>query len=243
MVAPTPYLATATQLVAAIESAGSDFRLAEIARGTVTGTLAARRGRPVVHRGPAHLRPTHGRRLGARGDEVARARRRHGGRDRRGGARREEGLGVFVVPGDAVAATPVPVIDPTMPLASVRLDDVRGRGRARARRAGRPVGRRRRRPGAAGGDDGAVAVDRGDLPGDLRDDARSTRRTVSSSAGRSARSRPLKHRLADCYLAVERAAALAYFAALTIAEDDDRRGRGRGHGQGGGRRLPAPRRP
>ena len=33
----------------------------------------------------------------------------------------------------------------------------------------------------------------------------------------------LKHRLADCYLAVERASALSYFAALTIAEDDPRR--------------------
>ena len=33
----------------------------------------------------------------------------------------------------------------------------------------------------------------------------------------------LKHRLADCYLAVERASALGYFAALTIAEDDPRR--------------------
>jgi alkylation response protein AidB-like acyl-CoA dehydrogenase len=33
----------------------------------------------------------------------------------------------------------------------------------------------------------------------------------------------LKHRLADCYLAVERAAALGWFAALTIAEDDPRR--------------------
>jgi alkylation response protein AidB-like acyl-CoA dehydrogenase len=33
----------------------------------------------------------------------------------------------------------------------------------------------------------------------------------------------LKHRLADCYLGVERAAALGYFAALTIAEDDERR--------------------
>jgi alkylation response protein AidB-like acyl-CoA dehydrogenase len=33
----------------------------------------------------------------------------------------------------------------------------------------------------------------------------------------------LKHRLADLFLAVERAASLAYFAALTIAEDDDRR--------------------
>ncbi|MDQ2754865.1 MAG: acyl-CoA dehydrogenase, partial [Actinomycetota bacterium] len=33
----------------------------------------------------------------------------------------------------------------------------------------------------------------------------------------------LKHRLVDMYLAVERASALASFAALTIAEDDDRR--------------------
>jgi alkylation response protein AidB-like acyl-CoA dehydrogenase len=33
----------------------------------------------------------------------------------------------------------------------------------------------------------------------------------------------LKHRLADMYLAVERAASLCWFAALTIAEDDPRR--------------------
>src|SRR3712207_6733984 len=33
----------------------------------------------------------------------------------------------------------------------------------------------------------------------------------------------LKHRLADMYIALERASALAWFAALTIAEDDDRR--------------------
>ena len=32
-----------------------------------------------------------------------------------------------------------------------------------------------------------------------------------------------KHRLADMYLAVERANAVGYFAALTIAEDDERR--------------------
>jgi alkylation response protein AidB-like acyl-CoA dehydrogenase len=33
----------------------------------------------------------------------------------------------------------------------------------------------------------------------------------------------LKHRLADCFLAVERAGALAWFATLTVAEDDPRR--------------------
>jgi len=34
----------------------------------------------------------------------------------------------------------------------------------------------------------------------------------------------LKHRLADLYLAVERATAVGYFAALTLAEEDERRG-------------------
>src|SRR5205807_9500406 len=34
----------------------------------------------------------------------------------------------------------------------------------------------------------------------------------------------IKHRLADMYLSVERATALVYFAALTVAEDDPRRG-------------------
>ena len=33
----------------------------------------------------------------------------------------------------------------------------------------------------------------------------------------------VKHRLADCFLAVERAGALGWFAALTVAEDDPRR--------------------
>ena len=33
----------------------------------------------------------------------------------------------------------------------------------------------------------------------------------------------IKHRLADAFLAVERASALAYFATLTVAEDDPRR--------------------
>ena len=33
----------------------------------------------------------------------------------------------------------------------------------------------------------------------------------------------LKHRFADAYLSVERAASLSYFASLTVAEDDERR--------------------
>jgi alkylation response protein AidB-like acyl-CoA dehydrogenase len=54
-------------------------------------------------------------------------------------------------------------------------------------------------------------------------------RTVEYAMVREQYGRPigsfqaLKHRLADMYLAVERATALCYFAALTIAEEDPRR--------------------
>jgi alkylation response protein AidB-like acyl-CoA dehydrogenase len=54
-------------------------------------------------------------------------------------------------------------------------------------------------------------------------------RTVEYAKVREQYGRPigsfqaLKHRLADMYLAVERATSLCYFAALTIAEEDPRR--------------------
>jgi alkylation response protein AidB-like acyl-CoA dehydrogenase len=133
-----------------------------------------------------------------------------------------DGLGLFLVPAAAVKAQPIPVIDPTMPLATVSLD------------------------GVVVGDDG-VLVEPGD-PTAARAIERAMQEAVTAMAlsttatcrhifemtlqyakDREQFGRPigsfqaLKHRLADLYLAVERAASLAYFAALTIAEDDDRR--------------------
>src|ERR687893_229149 len=40
LAAPSPYLSTATQLVPALHEAGTTFLLAEVASGTVTGSLA-----------------------------------------------------------------------------------------------------------------------------------------------------------------------------------------------------------
>jgi alkylation response protein AidB-like acyl-CoA dehydrogenase len=132
------------------------------------------------------------------------------------------GLGVLLVPGAAVRATAVDVIDPTMPVATVVLDGVVV-------------------------DDAAVLVEPGDDRAPMVID-RALQHAVAALAvsttatcrhifeitlqyakDREQFGRPigsfqaLKHRLADLYLAVERSASLAYFAILTIAEDDGRR--------------------
>jgi alkylation response protein AidB-like acyl-CoA dehydrogenase len=121
-----------------------------------------------------------------------------------------------------VDAAPRTVIDPTLPIATVTL-------------AGVEVG------------DDAVLLEPGD-PAAARAIERALEQSVTAMAlsttatcrrifemtldyakDREQFGRPigsfqaLKHRLADLYLAVERASALAYFAALTIAEDDHRR--------------------
>jgi len=221
VVAPTPHLATATQLVAVIESAGSDFRLAEIARGSVTGTLAlaedgrwstaALRTTARRHDGGWTLDGTKSHVFdGVTADEVAVV------------ALADEGLGVFVVPGDAVVATPVPVIDPTMPLASLDLDDVHVDGDRVLVEPGDPS--------AADVVDRALQVATTALSLSTVATCRAIfETTLRYAKDREQFGRPIgsfqavKHRLADCYLAVERATALAYFAALTIAEDDGRR--------------------
>jgi alkylation response protein AidB-like acyl-CoA dehydrogenase len=123
VVAPTPYPATATQFVPAVVGSGSSMRLAEVAAGACTGTLAiAERGRwePGAVRTMAE-RSGDGWRLagtkshvldGARADEIVVV------------ARSDEGLGMFLVPGSAVTTTEPSVVDPTLPTATVVLDGV-----------------------------------------------------------------------------------------------------------------------
>ena len=221
VVAPTPYLATVTQFLPMLRAAGSTFRLEEIAAGSVTATLAlAEGGRWSVDAVMATARRDGGDWIlsgtkshvldGATADELAVV------------ARTGDGVGVFVVPGAAVRAEPMRVIDPTMPLATVVLDEVPVSGD---------------RVLLAPGDPAAVdAVERAlqEATTALSLSTVATCRaifeaTVQYATEREQFGKPIgsfqavKHRLADCYLAVERAAALAYFAALTIAEDDDRR--------------------
>jgi alkylation response protein AidB-like acyl-CoA dehydrogenase len=226
VIAPSPFVATVTQLAPMLRESGRTALLPRIADGSCTGTLAlaeagvwrldavattARRdGTAWVLDGvKSHVMD------GATADElavVARLPDTHG----------EDGLGAFLVPAAALAATALDVIDPTVPVASVTLDGV-------VVEADR------------------VLVEPGD-PGALRTIERAVQEATTAMAlsttatcrlifettlqyakDREQFDRPigsfqaLKHRLADMYLAVERASSVAYFAALTIAEDDDRR--------------------
>ena len=220
VVAPTPLLATLTQLVPLVQEAGSSFRLGDIAGGACTGTVAlAEDGQWRLDAVQATARPTHRGWVldgvkthvldGATASEVGVV------------ARGEEGIGVFVVPGAEVEAVPTQVMDPTMPIATVTLRDVSVEGERVLVEPGDPT---------------AEAVITRALEVATTAMALSTvatcralfETTLQYAKDREQFGRPigsfqaLKHSLADCYLAVERAAALGWFAALTIAEDDPR---------------------
>jgi alkylation response protein AidB-like acyl-CoA dehydrogenase len=223
-VAPVPYLATVGQFVPLVVEAGSAFRLTDVAAGTCTGTLALAEGgrwsadavrttaRPAGPGGwvldgvKSHVLD------GATASELAVV-----ARAADGGA-----LGVYAVPAAAVTAAPTAVIDPTLPIATVRLSGVEVGGD---------------RVLVEPGDPSAAAVVERALQHATALLALSTvatcravfETTLQYAKDRHQFGRPigsfqaLKHRLADCYLAVERATAVAWYGLLTVAEDDDRR--------------------
>lgn len=238
-VAPGPFLATVTQFAPAVRELGAGTPLAadllsRVAAGELTGTVAfAERGRweaaTVAATATATATVTEADGTGgwvlsgtkdavadgATAEEVlviARA----------AGTTGADGLGAFVVPGAQIAATPRRVIDPTLPLADLAFDGVVV-----------PADRVLAAPGTAGLAD---ALDRASQEAAVALAAvtvgacRSVfERTLDYAKVREQYGRPigsfqaLKHRLADMYLAVERAASLCWFAALTIAEEDPRR--------------------
>jgi alkylation response protein AidB-like acyl-CoA dehydrogenase len=233
-VAPGPFLATVTQFAPAVRELGAGGPLAadllgRVAAGAATGTVAfAERGRWEA----ATVAATATEAAGTGGGWVL-----SGSKDavadgttaeevlviaRAAGTTGADGLGAFVVPGDQLAATPRRVIDPTLPLADLALDGVVV-----------PADRVLATPGTAGVAD---ALDRASQEAAVALAAvtvgacRSVfERTLDYAKVREQYGRPigsfqaLKHRLADMYLAVERAASLCWFAALTIAEEDPRR--------------------
>jgi len=230
-VAPGPFLATVTQFLPALRELGAGGDVApdlirRVAAGEVTGTVAlAESGRwePGAVRSVASevaggwaLRGRKEAVLdGADADAVVVVARAAGmsGRD---------GLGAFVVPVAELTTHPRRVLDPTLPLTDLELDGVVV-----------PPERVLAAPGAAGvGDaleratqEATVALAIGTV-GACR---AIFEQTVAYAKVREQYGRPigsfqaLKHRMADMYLAVERAASLCWFAALTIAEEDARR--------------------
>ena len=137
-------------------------------------------------------------------------------------ARGDGGLGAFVVAASEVRAASGQLIDPTLPVASITLEGVEVTGE---------------RVLVAPGDPAAEQIISRALEEATVALALSTvatcraifEATLQYAKDREQFGKPigsfqaLKHRLAECYLAVERASALSYFAALTIAEDDPRR--------------------
>jgi alkylation response protein AidB-like acyl-CoA dehydrogenase len=136
------------------------------------------------------------------------------------GSTGDDGVGAFVVPTDALTVTPVVALDPSRLVATVSLDGV-------TVDADRVLGT----PGPA-------------TAGALRTAIRTATMTLAVEAVGTAQQafdislayakereqfgvpigsfQAIKHKLTDLFVLLERAQALGYFAALTIAEDDDR---------------------
>ena len=228
--APGTLLATATHFTPTVRECGGAAAgavLTAVAAGELTGTLAwAERDRWNHHAGRSTAAPdadgawslggtTTAVLSAADVDMVAVVAR---AADTTGG----DGLGVFLVDGDALEITPRPVLDPTLPLADIHLRDV--------------VVPADRVLAAPGTESVASAVDRAAQEAtvamalatvgacrrifELTLDYAKVREQYDRVIGSF---QALKHRFADMFLAVERANAVGYFAALTIAEDDDRR--------------------
>ncbi|MEO7429398.1 MAG: acyl-CoA dehydrogenase family protein [Acidimicrobiales bacterium] len=226
VVAPTPFVATLTQLTPMLREAGASSLLPKIADGSCTGSLAlAEGGRWQVGAVATEARREGGRWVldgvkshvldAASSQELAVV-------ARLGGTEGDDGLGVFLVSGEAVVVEPCAVIDPTVPLGSVVLTGVEVDADRVLLEPGDP-----KAPLAIG-----RALHEATTAMALSTTATCRaifETTLQYTKDREQFGKPigsfqaLKHRLADMFLAVERASSLAYFAALTIAEDDDRR--------------------
>jgi alkylation response protein AidB-like acyl-CoA dehydrogenase len=223
---PGPFLATATQFAPAVRELGDEAAqkrlLPRVAAGEVTGTLAVaeggswrldRLGRTLTATPDGSGWTLSGRKDrvldGATADEVVVL------------ARAEAGIGAFLLRRDQVTVEPRPVLDATMPLADLVFDGVRVEGDDILAGPGPEVEAR-----AARALEEATVVLAIQTVGACR---AILEQTVAYAKERVQYERPigsfqaLKHRMADMYLAVERASALGWYAALTIAEESDAR--------------------
>ena len=214
VVAPGPFLATVTQFVPAVRHGGTPEQrqrlLGLVASGELTGTLAvdsdvtatATDGGWSLSGAARHVVD------GDRADEIAVAAQVDG--DRR----------LFVVRGADVDATPERTLDQSRRLATVELNGVRVDDD--------------RVLGQAGGAEGPIqrAIEEATVA--LALEMVGTCQSIFDLALEYAKERQqfgvpigsfqaIKHKFADMVVALERARATAYFAAATIAENEDRR--------------------
>ena len=230
VVAPGPFIPTVSQLVPVVrETASAEQQarlLAAVAEGSLTGTLALEE--PGVAFDPAGVRAC----ATTKGDGWELAGTKHGvlgavGVDeiavvaRVAGTTGDDGIGVFLVAADDLEISPVAALDMTRSLANITLDGV-------TVTADRVLGE----PGPATAAGLRRAIEEAIVAISL--ETVGTCQTILDVTLEYAKQREqfgvpigsfqaIKHKFADMLIALERARATGLFAALTIAEDDERR--------------------
>jgi len=223
-IAPGPFLATVTQFLPLVCASGTPDQLERFASPATgrSGALAIDHGRAAEHDPGQLLRARRegdawvleGERRfvldGDVADEIAVAALVDEG----------DGVGLFVVPRDAVESQRVETLDPSRHLAHLRFDDVRIKG-------DRVLGR----PGASAAALGG-ALERATVAAAL--ECVGACQTLLEMTLEHARNRrqfdqpigafqAIQHKCADMFVQVEKARATAYFAMMAVAEDDPRR--------------------
>jgi alkylation response protein AidB-like acyl-CoA dehydrogenase len=230
VLAPGPFLSTVTQFAPVVAEAGSPEQqerfLGGIAAGDLTGTLALVEESGSVDAG--HVTTTASPDddgfvlAGAKetvveastADEIAVVARTPG-------TRGDDGVGAFVVSRADARIDPVDALDPTRPLARVALDGVRIDADRALGAPGPATAEAVRR--AVEVATTALAVETVGAAQAIFDITLAYAKQREQFGAPIGSFQAIKHKFADMLVALERARATSYFAALTIAEDDDRR--------------------
>ncbi len=230
VLAPGPFMPTVTQFAPVVAEAGSPEQqqrfLRPVAAGELTGTLALveEGGSIDVGRVAATATPDgngfvlHGVKEtvveAAAADEIAVIARTP---DTRG----DDGVAAFVVARGDVRVDPVDALDASRPLARVALDGVRVEGDRALGEPGLATARAVRR--AVEVATTALAVETVGAAQAIFDITLAYAKQREQFGSPIGSFQAIKHKFADMLVGLERARATSYFAALTIAENDDRR--------------------
>ena len=229
-VAPGPFVPTVTQFAPVVAEAGSAEQqqrfLGAVAAGECTGTLALVEASGAVD--PARVTATaepDGTGFALRGTKTMVAEAATADEivvvARRPGTDGDDGVGAFVVPQGDVDVEPVATLDGSRPLARVTLDGARTDPDRVLGETGPATAAAIRRAVEFAVTMLAIeTVGTGQTIFDVTLEYAKQREQFGVPIGSF---QAIKHKFADMLVSLERARATSYFAALTIAEDDDRR--------------------
>jgi alkylation response protein AidB-like acyl-CoA dehydrogenase len=228
-IAPGPFLPTLSQFVPAIREAGSAEQqrrfLTDVVAGRITGTLAvaeesgswAGEDVTLVARSQGDGWILHGSKHyvadGATANELVVAARLDG-------TDGPDGLALFIVPREAVAASSLQTLDASRQYASVHLDGVTVGPDRTLGEPGRcaPVLARVVEEAST-----ALALEMVGTCQSIFDIALEHAKTRAQFGSPIGSFQAMKHKFADMFVALESARAVCYFASATLAEDDERR--------------------